>query len=55
MVYGVQNFYYMYYERPNRKAVKANATIAAKAENKPTVSAKNVTVPAFATSNVATC
>ncbi|QSX33171.1 hypothetical protein JYB87_15805 [Shewanella avicenniae] len=54
MVYGAQNFYYMYYERPNRKTVKAQATVA-KVDTTAAKSAQSNKAPAFATNNVAVC
>ena len=53
MVYGAQNYAYLYYERPARKAVKSTKTVAT--NNKVATENKPQHVPAFATNNVATC
>lgn len=53
MVYGAQNYAYLYYERPARKAVKT-AKVAA-SNSKAAVETKPQHVPAFAANNVATC
>ncbi|MCH1925663.1 hypothetical protein L9G74_16750 [Shewanella sp. C32] len=53
MVYGAQNYAYLYYERPARKAVK-NAKVVA-TNNKVATEDKPQRVPAFAAHNVATC